>query len=803
MHALLQDVVLAVRSLRRSRGFVAVAVLSLGLALGVTTTMFGVVDTALNPAIPLREPARLVIVSNGGDGAGHDARWFETFDAAGRGSGLFEQVAPVSHQYAFLRIGAHNDWQLVGEVGPDFFAVTGVTPFVGRAFDAGGRDAASGNAAMVSFAIWRGALGGARDLRQAKVEIEGRIYQVVGVLPPYLPGRLAGGVYLPMRARGGTSPAVRFGSVVARLRPGVSAARAEASLRAGIDPVLTATYGVGRRPFRFFVRPVVDQRPEDMSDLQRILLASALVVLVIACGNLANLMLARGLVRERDYALCFALGARRVNVIRQTLIEGLLCALGGTVIGVLIAVWAFDVAIYRMTREVPGLGAMAVSLNWRIFGFSVLAATVTSLAFAIVPAIRTSTVDLNLPLKSGAGTTTGRVRSRFSALVVAEVALTMTLMLGASLLMKAVRAMQETEFGYNPRGLLDIGVYMERSPTNRRGAVPEEVMRRMLERVRSSRGVIGAALQGAGSTPNNGPGLVSALAGGGNRRLYAPSYTAVSPDYLRTLGVPVIRGRDFAGGDAVTRGAAIVNEAAARVLWPSESPVGKMLKLGDLETDAPWVPVVGVSRAIRSASTVIPDLEPGPQLWIVPPPGLVPLDRMRVRVPANREVVLRTELERLVKQTLPPGSIFVVRPALESFDAAVLGRAFVARMFVAFGAIALGLAAVGLYSLLAFVVTQRRREFAVRRALGATGAQVARTVLHDAAVMVLAGTGVGAFLAMWLARALDSILYSVFYTDVVALLVAEGVVIGVAAVACLMPARRAALAEPVEVLRAV
>lgn len=804
MHAFLQDVVPALRSLRRSRGFVIVAVVSLGLALGVTTTMFGVVDTALNPAGSLREPAQVVTVSNLGDGAGRDVTWHETLEAASRASGLFEQVALVSWQFSFLRIGTHNDWQPVLAVSPSFFALTGVNPFLGRTFASDGRDAASGDAAMISLHLWRTALGGQRDLRHAKVEVEGRIYKVIGVLPPYLPGGLAGGVYLPMRASAGTSASgVTFARLVARLAPGVDAAHAERTLRAVVDPALTATYGVGRRPFQFRVRPVVDGRPDEMSDLQRILLASAFAVLVIACGNLANLLLARGLARERDYALCFALGARRANVIRQTLIEGLLCALGGTVIGVLVAIWAFDFVTYRMTREVPGLGAMAVSLNWRIFGFSVLAATVTSLAFAIVPAIRTSSVDLNLPLKSGAGTTTGRVRSRFSALVVGELALTMTLMLGASLLMKAVREMRATEFGYNPRGLLDIGVYLERAPTNRRGAVPEELMWRMLERVRAHPGVIGAALHGTGSTPRGGPGLTSALAGGGNRRLYAPSYAAGSPDFLRTLGVPVTQGRDFVQGDAVTRGAAIVNEAAARVLWPSESPVGRMLKLGDLETDAPWVTVVGVSRDIRGPSTVMPETEAAPQLWIVPPPGLVTLDRIQVRVPAYREAELRTALERLVRQTLPPGAIFVVGPALESFDDAVLARDFIGKLFAAFGAIALGLAAVGLYGLLAFVVAQRRREFAVRSALGATGRQMARLVLHDAAVMVLAGTGIGAFLAMWLARSLDAMLYSVFYTDAVALLIAEGVLIAVAVVACLVPARRAARAEPAEVLRAV
>jgi putative ABC transport system permease protein len=801
MHAFLQDVALAVRSLRRSRGFVIVSVLSLGLALGVTTTMFGIVDAVLNPAVPLRDPARLVSVSNGGDGAGHNVTWYETFTPAQRANEIFEQVAITSRDYSFLRIGTHYDRQTVLAVSPNFFAVTGIRPFLGRVFAADGRDAASGDAAMISFRLWRSALGGQRDLRGASVEVEGRIYRVVGVLPPYSPN---GAVYLPLPANGTAArSATVYASLVARLAPGVTAAQAERTLRAVVDPVLTATYGVGRRPFRYRVEPVLPERPASMDDLQGILLASALVVLMIACGNLANLMLARGLARERDYALCFALGAKRSNVIRQTLIEGLLCALGGAVIGVLIAAWAFDLATYRMTREVPILGAMAVSLNWRVFAFSALAATTTSLSFALVPAIRTSDVDLNLPLKSGAGTTTGRVRSRFSTLVVGEVALTMTLLLGAALLMKAVRAMRTTDLGYNPRGLVEVETYLARGATKRYGVVSDADMSRVLERVLSYPGVIGAAREGVGSTPRVGPGLVSALAGGGNRRLYAPSYSAVSAEYLRTLGVPITQGSDFAQGDAAVRGAAIVNETAARLLWPSESPVGGMLKLGDLETDAPWVHVVGVARDVRRLSTVMPVTDGAPAVWVVPPPGgSVGLDRLRVRVPAHREAELRTALDRLVRQSLPPGSIVVVKSSMESFDDAVLARDFVARLFVVFGAIALGLAAVGLYCLLAFTVAERRRELAVRSALGASGAQLGRMVAHDAAVMVLAGTGVGAFLAMWLARVLDALLYSVFYTDVVALLAAEALLLAVAVVACFVPARRAARSDPVEVLRA-
>ena len=381
----------------------------------------------------------------------------------------------------------------------------------------------------------------------------------------------------------------------------------------------------------------------------------------------------------------------------------------------------------------------------------------------------------------------------------------MTLMLGAGLLAKAVKSMRATDVGYDPRTLLTIDTYASRTTLRGlRAAVPSDETARLVATIRRQSGVIAVAAEGAGATPRRGPGLVSALAGGGNMRLFAQGYAIVSPDYFRTLGVPIVAGRDFVEGDAAIRGAIVVNEAAARVLWRTESPVGRMLKLGDLETDTPWLPVVGVVRNIQPLSTVMPVTDALPAVWVVPPPGgLGSLTRIIVRVAPGHEGTARTALVQVARQVLPPGSTAVVKSARDSFDSAILARDFVAKLFVAFGAVALTLAAVGLYCLLAFTVAERRREFAVRRALGATGAQIGRIVLGDAAVMVLAGTGIGAFVAMWLARSLDTLLYDVFYTDVGALIVAEIVVILVSLVACVIPTHRASRSDPVDVLRSV
>lgn len=795
------DLTLAVRSLKRSPGFVILVVLSLGIALGVTTTMFGLVDTALNPVVPMRNVDELVDISNLGDGnAAQGAGWQETFAAARDGGTMFSGSTVALSRFAFLRVGNHTDWRRVKHVSPEFFALTGIAPFLGRSFSTGGSDSARGDGAVVSFALWRKALGGRTDLRGATVTVDDRTFDVIGVLPPYLPGSLTATAYLPMRPdmmRAGD--AMPFVSLLARLRPGATWERAQAMLRANVDPVLTERFGAGRRPFRFVVRPMAEERPDGMTDLQKILLAAGALVLVIAFGNMANLVLARGLVREREFALRFSLGAARASVVRQVLAEALLCTLGGAVIGVLVAHAAFGLLTYHMTRDVPGLGAMAVSLNWRIFRFALGIATVTSLTFSFVPAWRTSRVDLNRTLAAGAGTTTGRNRSRFSALVVGEVALTMTLMLGASLLMKAVREMRATEFGYNPRGLLDISMYM-RGPVGQPLLSSDSMIRSVRERVLGLPGVLGASAYGAGPTP--GFGITSMLPGGGNHWMFMNGYTAVGHDYVRTMGLAITDGRAFVESDASSRGAVILNEAAARVLFRGENAVGQLVKLGESRTNAPIVPVVGISRDVFSTSTVMPSESAAPTLIVVPPSGTVALPRLLVRVSEAHLAETEAEVASLVRATLPQTATVVVRRPLEDFTEAILAREFVARLFVLFALIGCSLAAVGLYCLLAFVVAQRRREFAVRIALGATRREVTRLVLRDGATMVLAGTAIGAFVAMWLARALDAMLYSVFYTDALSLVIAEGVLLVVALAACVVPALRAARSEPVEMLRA-
>ncbi|MBC7898311.1 MAG: ABC transporter permease, partial [Cytophagaceae bacterium] len=726
MASLGNDLAFAVRSLKRSPGFVILVVLSLGIALGVTTTMFGLVDTALNPVVPMREVDRLVVFANNGDGVTRDASWHVKFDAA-RQAPMFAATAVTTDRYAFLRLGNHTDSRRVTSVSPQFFDLTGLVPFLGRNFAADGSDGVAGSSAMVSFDLWRKALGGRTDLRGASVTVDDRSYEVVGVLPPYLPMILAAAVYLPMPASvaavGDSSARANF---IARLSPGASWGGAQATLRTMADPVLTARLGTGRRPFRYVVRPLADGRPDGMTDLQQILLAAGVLVLVIACGNMANLVLARGLVREREFALRFALGAGRGSVVRQVLIEALLCALAGALVGVLVAQGAFGLLTYHISRDVPGLGAMAVSLNWRIFGFTLGLATVTTLAFAIVPAWRTSRVDLTNALKAGAGTTTGRNRSRFSVLVVVEVTLTMTLMLGASLLMKAVREMRSTEFGFNPRGLVDVSVYLWRRPVGEGQLSADSLVRVLREQVLALPGVLGASAHGTGAT--QGAGVTSILPGGGAHWLYRTGYTAVGPDYPRTMGLAITEGRDFVEGDATGRGAVILNAAAARALFRGEPAVGQLVKLGEHGTNAPSVPVVGVSRDVFPPSTVMPVESAEPDLLVVPPPGLARLVHLRVRVSEARRAETEAEVESLVQATMPPqASVAVTRP-MEEFNEAILAREFVGRLFVLFALIGCGLAAVGLYCLLAFVVAQRRREFAVRIALGATRRQVTRIV---------------------------------------------------------------------------
>jgi predicted permease len=532
--------------------------------------------------------------------------------------------------------------------------------------------------------------------------------------------------------------------------------------------------------------------PIRFRDFHAAMAGSALAVLLIACANLANLMFARGLSRRRDFAVQMALGASRTTVVKQILAESTLVALGGGALGMVLSLWGVDVLLHRMPPDVRFIGTLVPHVSWRVFAFGGVATAATIGLVGVLPAIRASKLDLSDPLKDTAGATTARTRRRYSALVMVQMAAATVLLMGAGVLIKAAERVGAYDFGYDTQGLLTASVRVSRDT--------QVDFHDLLRRVQSVDGVRTAALM-TWQAPE-GFTVTSDLATGvGDNQVFQGRYAAVSADFLRTLGIPIVAGRDFSDGDGAAAGAVIVSREAARRLWPGmDDPVGRRVKLGRPGSPGPWLPVVGVTRNVAMDFERDPDLQPEPPIYVVlrDPAGRFPWIVARV---TRDEAQVAIQLRRIIRDAAP-GAAVAVYPWSRGFDDIVSARRFVAGLFTLFAFCALALAAVGLYGVLLYAVSRRMREFGVRIALGARSRDLLKMVVHDGFVMVLAGTGVGAFLAMWGAQLLGRWLYNVNPTDVVALVAAETVLFAVALVACLVPGLKAMRADPIEVLRA-
>jgi predicted permease len=458
------------------------------------------------------------------------------------------------------------------------------------------------------------------------------------------------------------------------------------------------------------------------------------------------------------------------------------------------------VVMHRMPSQAADAGLFVLAFNWRVFACIAAALACTVGVAGLVPALRLTRDVLSDHLKGSAGTTTGRAH-RSNGFVIAQVALSMTLVMGAGLLVKAASRINDYQFGYDAAHLLGTWVHLGPEPHNAGGSAQ---LGDLIARIAHTDNVVSAASL-AYAAPA-GRVAESAVADGGNRRMLLHQYSIVSPDFLRTLGVPVIAGRDFAPGDAVSgAGAVIVDEAGARRLWPGGGAVGGQIRLGEDGNHLAWLPVVGIARQASLGFEADPDLRPEPVIYTVLPADGSRFHRIAIRVAGKTDPGSAARVALAVHRAMDaaaPGAGGIVSPWREDFGEMVAGRRFVAAVFSLVAAMAVGLAAVGLYGVLAYTVSQRTREFGIRLALGASRRSVFGLVLRDGAVMVLAGIGVGAIFAMWVAKLLSVWLYTVHPTDAGTLIGAEGVLLVVSVCACLVPALRATRAEPGDVLRA-
>lgn len=766
----------------------------LALSLGVATAVFTVVDAVIHPIVPFRDVQELYAVTSRGDGASRRVTAVQRLASLQRRSAVAAEVGFSEYQRLLIESGGRTEHVAAGRVSGNYFDILGVHAVRGRLFSASTAEVDAGAGVVVSFGFWRQWLGAPQSLEGITIDADGHSYLVIGVAPPGMARADAAELWLAVPPSA-VEETVKWPSAVVRARPGIALTAFQRDLRS-VAAQLTAEHGAGLRAFNFDIRPfLADSLP--LGDIHFALIAAAVALVLIGCANLANLVLARGLARQRDVALRLAVGGTRRDVVLDTLSECLLIALAGAGAGLLLAVWGLAVVQRVMPQGVPLVGDLSATIDWRVYAFSVTAALSTSLLFGVAPAVRVSRIDISAPLKEGASGITASSRQRANALVVGELALSLAVLVGAVLLVRASGRMRSLDFGIDYDAITTARVFSYATDISA-PAERDAAYRRLADGIRALPGVEGVAWRSATTMPT----VTAAPVEGGNREIHGADVWFVSADYLHTMGVQLVSGRDFMDGDAFREGVVILDDSAAKALWGSSNPLGQRLALGGWRSATTWLPVVGVARHVRTYGASVDFFATaGPPTVYVVQPALAANRELVVRSRPDRVRELTYTVRRYLRDAAPPGMWYSVAPLRATYENVLAAQAFVANVFVALALIALVISAWGVYSVLTYTVARQRRDYAVRVALGATRLSVGRMVVRDAGVIVLAGTGIGAFLAMWSSRFVDTFLFDLYRVDAVSLILAEGVLCSVALSAALIPAWRASTANPVDVLR--
>jgi putative ABC transport system permease protein len=816
------DLRYAARALVKNPGYAAVAVLTLALGIGANTALFSVIEGVLLRPLPFSEPQRIVGLREMLADEGVIPMAYRTYvEVRDRGQS-FESVS------AFVRWGPYLERddetiQVRGmQVRASYFDVMGLKPLVGRGFRPEDDTPQGQRVVVLSYEYWRQYFGGREGVIGQSLRLDGVPHVVIGVMPPALAGDDIGwaGMWRPIGIedhRHVTNPG-RWVQAVARLKPGVSPEQAEAELSALVES-LKREYpeiyrgGHGAKVER--LKDVVVAR--DTQAALWLLFGAVACVLLIACANVANLSLARSAAREREIAVRAALGASRLRLVRQMLVESLLLAFAGALAGLSLAQWGVDALKALNAEMLPRLNE--VGLNATVLAFTGGLAVLTGVLFGLAPALGATRLNLNEALKegrraAGQGARQGRIRS---FLVVAEIAVALVLLVGAGLLIKSFARLRAIDPGFDPAGVLTMHVrlphYRYREGEQRVNFFREAVGRiSRLPGVTSAAAVQSLLLKDTGHTD---PVYIEGRPAPPKGQEPVRRQNIVTPDYFRAMGIRVVKGRTFTeeetfGPLKAQGGAIIINESFARKFWPGEDPLGKRMRAGygnqtwdraGLDGDLPWSTVVGVV-----ADTVQPGVEHSamdemfyPYVNAADPPmwGMNIVVRSAVD-PASLANAVRAEIHALDRQ-LPLND---VRTMNEWAARAVSEPRFNGLLLGLFALVALALASVGVYGVMSYAVTQRRHEIGVRMALGARSGDVLRLVVGRGMKLALVGVACGVAASLALTRVMQGLLYGVSALDAGAFAGAAALLAGVAFCACYLPARRAAKVDPAVALRA-
>ena len=804
-----QDLRYGLRTLVRNPGFTFVAVIALALGIGANSAIFSVVNTVLLRPLPYKDPDRLVMVWEDDTKGGYprDTPAAANYIDWRNQNQVFAGMAALADQ-SFNLTGAGEPERIDGRrVSADLFPLLGVEPQLGRAFTPEEDQPGANRVVIMSHGLWQRRFGADGNIIGKPLTFNGASFTVVGVMPPHFqfPSReVELWVPIAFTAQEAANRGRHYLQVIARLKPGVTLQQARAEMNT-IAARLQQQHPDQNTGLGAAVTPLHEHVAGDIKPALLVLLGAVGFVLLIACANVANMLLARAAARQKEIAVRVALGASRWRLLRQFLAESvLLAALGGGV-GLLLAVWGVSLLKTFIPENISQV--RAITVDAKVLIFTLLVSLLTGLIFGLAPAAHASILNLNETLKEGgrdsaAGSRGNRIRG---LLVVGEVAVSLVLLIGAGLLINSFLRLRNVDPGFRTDNLLTMSVVLpqQKYPDRaRRSAFYTELVRR----VEALPGVKSAAVANWIPLVRQGDSIGFSIEGRpdpapGQGKRPTVVTRVVHPHYFRTMGIQFLRGREFGEQDKVdSPAAAVISETMARRFWPGEDPLGKRITPGRPDSTDPddWVTIVGVVKDVRQFELVA---DPKPQMY---------LSYVQAGFFAPRHLVVSTNVEPLslaatvrkavweIDKDQPVSDVSTMEDVLSE---SIARQRFSMLLLGIFAALALALAAVGIYGVLSYSVAQRTHEMGVRMALGAQRSDVLRLVVGQGLKLVLVGVALGLAAAFVLTRVMSSLLFGVSATDPTTFITISLVLTGVAVLASYIPARRATKVDPMIALR--
>ena len=806
MGTLLNDLRYAARMMGKNPGFTLIAVITLALGIGANTAIFTVVNAVLLRPLGFHDPSRLVIVAEKSPYPTITTSYENYVDWRAQ-SQSFESMEGTRGATIALT-GAGDPERLNSRYATaGLFPLLGVDAVVGRTFRAEEDAAGGAPVVLLSYGLWQRRFGGAADAVGKSITLDSRPYTIVGVLPKGFELLQPADVFLPFTPWAKTLPDDRNWHpgiyAVARLKPGVTREQARTEM-VGITKRLENQYPEYNTGVSAEVVGLQDRLVQNVRPALLLLLGAVSFVLLIACVNVANLLLARAASRGREIAIRTSMGASRWRIVRGLLTESVLIAVTGGALGLLVASAALGPLLHMAEGSVPQI--FSVGLDRSVLLFTLVVSVLTGLVFGIVPALRTGNIDLRETLNEGSrGSTTGRGHHRIlGALVATEIAVALLLLIGSGLLLRSFSRLQEVSPGFQPDHLLVADLPLSQNAY----AKPElryEFFDRLVERAKTLPGVKSAGA--ASFLPVSGGGSLIQFNIEGRppktpHDYVAAGYRTVTPQYMETMGVPLLQGRNIAAGDVEKAPAVVViNASMARTYFPGENPLGKRMQIGATpDKDVPYMEIVGVVGDVLQGL----DTEAKAEMYL-------PYRQADTVLPVFQlSVVLRTSgdprlqaaaLRSAVREIDPNQPVVKIRTMEENMATSVTEPRFRTWLIGIFAALALVLAAVGIYGVMSYSVNQRTNEMGIRVTLGAQPNDVFRIVVGEGLRLALIGVGVGLIGALAATRVLRTFLYGVSAINPVTFAVTAALLTLVAVAACYFPARRATRVDPMVALR--